>query len=109
MHTLVLMTIYTQHSIYSELADFLLSQPSLEAIAEYKVPPGVQQHVDDLLEKNRRAGYPQKNALNWKKSWRLLIGWTWKRQRRGSSWLVKHDLYSGRFASPDNGAFRRLL
>ena len=29
------MTLNVQQSIYSELADFLVSQPSLEAIAEY--------------------------------------------------------------------------
>ena len=47
------MAIDIQQSIFSELADFLVSQPSLDAIAKYKVPSGVQQHIDNLLEKNR--------------------------------------------------------
>ena len=47
------MAINIQQSIFSELADFLVSQPTLEAIAAYKVSPSVQQHIDGLLEKNR--------------------------------------------------------
>ncbi len=41
-----------QQSIFGELADFLVSQPTLEAIAAYRVPLGVQAHIDNLLEKN---------------------------------------------------------
>jgi hypothetical protein len=47
------MALNIQQSIFTELADFLVSQPSLEAIAAYQVPAGVQQYIDDLLEKNR--------------------------------------------------------
>jgi hypothetical protein len=47
------MAINIQQSIFSELADFLVSQPTLEAIAAYKVSPGVQQYIDELLDKNR--------------------------------------------------------
>ena len=46
------MAVNVQQSIFSELADFLVSQPSLEAVAAYRVPSGVQQHIDELLEKN---------------------------------------------------------
>jgi hypothetical protein len=46
------MAINIQQSIYSELADFLVLLPSLEAIATYKVPMSVQQYIDNLLEKN---------------------------------------------------------
>lgn len=43
-------------SIYSELADFLVSQPTLNDIVAYQVPEGVQNHIDNLLEKNREEG-----------------------------------------------------
>ncbi len=46
------MALNIQQSIFSELAEFLLSRPTLEDIAAYQVPPGVQQHIDDLLDKN---------------------------------------------------------
>ena len=46
------MAVNVQQSIFSELADFLVSQPTLEALAAYRVPSGVQQHIDELLEKN---------------------------------------------------------
>lgn len=46
------MAINVQQTIFSELADFLVSQPTLEALAAYRIPPNVQKHIDDLLEKN---------------------------------------------------------
>jgi hypothetical protein len=61
------MAIHTQQSIYSELAGFLVSQPTLEAIADYKVPPGVQQHVDDLLDKNSEGGLSAEERLELEK------------------------------------------
>lgn len=50
------MAVNTQQSIYSELADFIVSQPTLEEIAAYHVSPEIQQHIDNLLEKNREEG-----------------------------------------------------
>lgn len=50
------MTLNIQESIFSELADFLVSQPTLEDIAAYKVSPGIQQRIDCLLELNREEG-----------------------------------------------------
>jgi len=50
------MVVNVQRSIYTELADFLVSQPTLEELAVYKVSPGIQQHLDDLLERNREQG-----------------------------------------------------
>lgn len=47
------MSIDVQQSIFSEVAEFLVSQPSLEALAEYRVSDDIQQYIDDLLEKNR--------------------------------------------------------
>jgi hypothetical protein len=47
------MAIDTQQSIFSEVADFMVSQPTLEEIIAYRVPPPVQQYIDMLLEKNR--------------------------------------------------------
>ncbi|GIL11356.1 MAG: hypothetical protein DWB42_11250 [Chloroflexi bacterium] len=49
------MAVDVQQSIYTELADFLVSRPTLEEIAAYQVSPGVQQYLDDLLEKNREG------------------------------------------------------
>jgi hypothetical protein len=49
------MAVDVQQSIYTELADFLVSRPTLEEIAAYQVPPGVQQHLDDLPQKNREG------------------------------------------------------
>lgn len=45
-----------QQSIFTELVDFLVSQPSLQAITDYQSPPGIQEYVDRLLEKNREEG-----------------------------------------------------
>jgi hypothetical protein len=61
------MAVNTQQSIYDELADFLVSQPTLEAIAAYQVPPAVQQHIDDLLEKNHEEGLSPDERLALKK------------------------------------------
>jgi hypothetical protein len=61
------MTLNVQQSIYSELADFLVSQPSPEAIAEYKVPPAVQQYIDELLDKNREGGLSAEERLELEK------------------------------------------
>ena len=61
------MAMIIQQSIFSELADFLVSQPTLEEIAAYKVPPMVQQVVDDLLEKNREGGLSAEERLELEK------------------------------------------
>lgn len=57
----------THPSIFSETADFLVSQPSLEQIAEYKVSPGIQQHIDHLLEKNAETGLSPEEHLELEK------------------------------------------
>lgn len=61
------MALNVQHSIFTELADFLVSQPTLEAIAAYQVPAGVQQHIDELLEKNREGGLSADERLELEK------------------------------------------
>jgi hypothetical protein len=61
------MAVNVQKSIFSELADFLVSQPSLETIAAYKVPLGVQQHIDDLLDKNQNLGLSADERLELEK------------------------------------------
>jgi hypothetical protein len=61
------MAVNIQQSIYDELADFLVSQPTLEAIAAYQVPLAVQQHIDDLLEKNREEGLSPDERLELEK------------------------------------------
>jgi hypothetical protein len=50
------MVLNVQQSIFAELADFLVTQPTLEELADYKVSPGIQQYIDDLLERNREEG-----------------------------------------------------
>lgn len=39
--------------IFVEVSDFLVSQPALQDLTDYKVSLGVQQYLDSLLEKNR--------------------------------------------------------
>jgi hypothetical protein len=61
------MAINTQQSIYTELADFLVSQPSLEALATYKVSAAVQQYIDTLLERNSEGGLSPDERLELEK------------------------------------------
>lgn len=49
------MTVNVQPSIFSELADFLVSQPSLDELANYRFPEPIQRHIENLLEKNREG------------------------------------------------------
>ncbi|MFN8376107.1 MAG: hypothetical protein U0694_24935 [Anaerolineae bacterium] len=62
------MAIDTQQSIFSEVADFLVSQPTLEEIIAYRVPPPVQQYIDDLLEKNREEELAPEARLEMEKN-----------------------------------------
>jgi len=57
------MAVNIQQSILSEIADFLVSQPSLESIAAYQIPPYIQQHLDHLLEKNAEASLTAEERL----------------------------------------------
>jgi hypothetical protein len=50
------MAIDVEQSLFMELADFLVSQPSLEEIANYKASSSINQRTDTLLEKNRNYG-----------------------------------------------------
>lgn len=50
------MTVNVQQSIFSELAEFIVSQPTLESIIDYRIPTELDQRVHDLLEKNREEG-----------------------------------------------------
>jgi hypothetical protein len=61
------MAVNIQQSIFSELADFLVTLPTLEALAAYKVSSGVQQHIDDLLERNREEGLSAQERLELEK------------------------------------------
>lgn len=61
------MVLNIQQSIFSEIADFLISQPSLEEFAEYRVSEGVQGHLDALLEKNREEGLTTDEQLELEK------------------------------------------
>lgn len=61
------MVLNVQKSIFSEIADFLVTQPTLEALANYKVSPAIQQHLDDLLERNREEGLAPQERLELEK------------------------------------------
>jgi hypothetical protein len=61
------MVLNVQQSIFAEMADFLVTQPTLEQLATYKVSSGVQQHIDDLLEKNREEGLSAQERLELEK------------------------------------------
>lgn len=61
------MAVNIQQSIFAELADFLVTQPTLEALAAYKVSPGIQQHIGDLLERNREEGLSAQERLELEK------------------------------------------
>jgi hypothetical protein len=50
------MAVNTQESIFSEVAEFIVSQPSLETIAAYQASPSAQARLEWLLEKNREEG-----------------------------------------------------
>jgi hypothetical protein len=52
-----------QQSIFSEIADFLVSQPSLEELANYRVSPAIQQHLDMLLDKNSEGTITSEERL----------------------------------------------
>ena len=61
------MVLNVQQSIFAELADFLVTEPTLEELATYKMSSGVQQHIDDLLEKNREEGLSAQQRLELEK------------------------------------------
>lgn len=56
-----------QPSIFTELADFLASEPTLEALVAYQVSPAVQQHIDSLLDRNREGGLSTDERLELEK------------------------------------------
>jgi hypothetical protein len=57
----------TVQSIYSDVADFFVSQPTLEAIAANQVSPAIQEYVDELLERNREEGLTAEERLEMEK------------------------------------------
>jgi hypothetical protein len=61
------MTVNVHQSIFAELADFLVTQPTLEELATYKVSSEVQHHIDDLLERNREEGLSVQERLELEK------------------------------------------
>ncbi|MBL8154063.1 MAG: hypothetical protein JNM70_07760 [Anaerolineae bacterium] len=61
------MAVNLHQSIFTELADFLVSQPTLEDIAAYKVSSGIQQQIDTLLEKNTDGGLTPEERLELEK------------------------------------------
>lgn len=61
------MTLNVQQSIFSEIADFLVSQPALEALATYEMPLAVQQRVEMLLDKNQEGGLLPEERLELEK------------------------------------------
>lgn len=49
------MTVSIQASIYSDVADLLVSQPSLEDLANFRFAEPIQRYIENLLEKNREG------------------------------------------------------
>lgn len=49
------MTLDLQQSIFTEIADFIISQPTLEDIIAYHISPSQQERIDDLLDRNREG------------------------------------------------------
>ena len=49
------MTIDLQPSIFTEIADFIASQPTLEEIIAYRISQSQQERIDVLLERNREG------------------------------------------------------
>ncbi len=56
-----------QQSIFAEVADFLVSQPGLQDLADYQISPAVQQLIDDLLDKNNTGGLAAEERLQLEK------------------------------------------
>jgi len=49
--------------IYEEIADFLLSSPTTDQIADYHLSEGADQYISELLEANRTRGLtPEEHA-----------------------------------------------
>jgi len=61
------MQVDVQQSIFVELADFLVSQPTLQQLADYKVSDSVQQHLEALLEKNREGALSTEERIELEK------------------------------------------
>ena len=57
------MVLDIKQSIYAELADFMVSLPTLETLATYTVSDGIQHHIDDLLERNREEDLSAQERL----------------------------------------------
>jgi hypothetical protein len=49
------MSVASENTISDLVTDFLGSAPSLEEIAEYRLPDELQQRAHELLEKNRHG------------------------------------------------------
>ena len=67
IHGAIFMAINIEQSIYQEVSDFLVSRPSLEMLADYKVSPAIQNHIDSLLEKNMEDGLSADERLELEK------------------------------------------
>lgn len=52
----VVVKINVQQSILSDLADFMVSEPTLDDIAAYRVPEALDRRMHELLEKSRESG-----------------------------------------------------
>jgi hypothetical protein len=61
------MAINIPHSIASEVSDFLVALPDLEALANYKISASLQQYIDSLLEKNSAGELSQEERLELEK------------------------------------------
>lgn len=57
----------TGQSISQEVAEFLVSQPSLDALADFEVSPVIQQQMDSLLDRNHKGQLSEEERLKLEK------------------------------------------
>lgn len=62
------MLINTGQSISQEVAEFLVSQPSLNALADFEVSPAIQQQMDNLLDRNHKGQLSEEERLELEKT-----------------------------------------
>jgi hypothetical protein len=57
------MAVNVHPSIFTELADFLISQPSLEDFAVYRVSDSLQEYIDSQLERNSEGSLSNEDRI----------------------------------------------
>jgi hypothetical protein len=66
------MAVNVQQSIFSAIAEFMVSQPSLQQLADYRISPSLQHRLDELLQRNSEGGLLPDEKQELEKSIRIL-------------------------------------